>query len=184
MKKFCDKFTKQQWRVTVPNISTTMFKKSPSKSRDDVSDNQMVKKKCYGSYDLQTAALEFEKTKSVVGSVIFDSASIVSDSDSYQDAIETSEKLGSVDDLDSSLYADVDTSIKSETSRCPSDCNEKFGCDVPKISFSFFDEQDNHEYQVIERIVRNVCPSLYLAKNLRFIFFNYYTKIAELNGRV
>lgn len=149
MKKFCNKLAKQQWRVTVPNINTSLFKRSSSKEKEEIPNNNQLMKSSSGSYDLEAAAIEFEKNRNVVNALVLDSDSSDSDSDNYEDATAMSEKLSSADDMDTSVYADVESTQRSETSKCISDCNDKYEYDVPRIKFSFFEEPNQHEYQVI-----------------------------------
>lgn len=131
MKKFCDKVTKQQWRVTVPNINSRFFKK-----RDD-NPGKKSPKPASGCYDLEAAQREFDRCSSLPKDVILiDTDS--SDSESYQDARMSSDKRSSANftsDDDVELYVDVDSKFPDSTP----DKSAQFEYDVPKISFSFFE---------------------------------------------
>lgn len=137
MKKFCNKITKQQWRLTVPNVNTSMFKKSPKVDRDV---------KC-GSYDLEEAQREYDRSRSVPNSVLIETDS--SDSENYQDACAMSEKRSSAhtdDDLD--VYEDADNRVVL-VSKNLTETNGQFEYDVPKISFSFFEGKEQEEYATV-----------------------------------
>lgn len=142
MKKFCNKITKQQWRVTVPNINTTIFRRSTSKEKDE-SCSGKIKKSVSGSYDIEAAQQAFENNRNIVNTIILEDVSSDSDSDGdYQDARAMSEKLSS-DEMNTSVYADVELSPKTYVN----ESNDEF--EVPNISFSFFEEQNNYDYQVV-----------------------------------
>ncbi|KAF5308766.1 hypothetical protein FQR65_LT05998 [Abscondita terminalis] len=148
MKKFCSKITKQQWRVTVPNINSSIFKRSVSREKDDLRISPRVKKSCSGCYDIEAAQQEFEQKTNVTNTIILENYSSDSESDGdYQDATAMSEKLSSTDELDTSVYADVELSPKSNRSSYINECCGDF--EVPEISFSFFEER-NHEYQDVK----------------------------------
>lgn len=139
MKKICNKLAKQQWRMTVPNINTSIFKRSPSKEKDEQVE-QKLSKSSSGIYDLEAAAKEYEKNGSVSKALVLENGSSESSDEEYEDARAMSERLSSNDEFDTSVYVDVDAPPKGVES---STFNE-----VPKISFSFFEEQSCHEYQV------------------------------------
>lgn len=135
MKKFCNKITKQQWRLTVPNVNTSIFKKSPKEERRETT------VKC-GSYDLQEAQREYDRSRSVPNSVLIETDS--SDSDNYQDACAMSEKRSSAhtdDDVD--VYEDADNKVVL-ISKNMTQSNAEFEYDVPKISFSFFEKHEEY----------------------------------------
>ncbi|XP_031343055.1 uncharacterized protein LOC116170690 [Photinus pyralis] len=140
MKKFCNKISKQQWRVSVPNINTAIFKRSSSKEKDE-SGSGKIKKSASGSYDIEAAQQAFEQNRNIVKTIIAEDESSDSDSDEYQDARAMSEKLS--DEMNSSVYADVELPTKVDVNECSD------GFDVPNISFSFFEEQNNYDYQVV-----------------------------------
>lgn len=132
MKKFCNKITKQQWRLTVPNVNSSIFKKSPKIDR-----NGSVK--C-GSYDLEEAQKEYDRSRSVPNSVFIETDS--SDSDNYQDASTMSDKRNSAHtDDDADVYEDADNKIVL-VSKNMTETNSEFEYDVPKISFSFFEQEE------------------------------------------
>lgn len=139
MKKFCNKITKQQWRLTVPNVNTSIFKKSSKVERDGAV-------KC-GSYDLEEAQKEYDRSRSVPNSVFIETDS--SDSDNYQDACAMSEKRSSAhtdDDVD--VYEDADNKVIL-ISKNITEMNGQFEYDVPKISFSFFENKEQEEYATV-----------------------------------
>uniref|UniRef100_A0A1Y1K429 SH3 domain-containing protein n=2 Tax=Photinus pyralis TaxID=7054 RepID=A0A1Y1K429_PHOPY len=140
MKKFCNKISKQQWRVSVPNINTAIFKRSSSKEKDE-SGSGKIKKSASGSYDIEAAQQAFEQNRNIVKTIIAEDESSDSDSDEYQDARAMSEKLS--DEMNASVYADVELPTKVDVNECSD------GFDVPNISFSFFEEQNNYDYQVV-----------------------------------
>lgn len=139
MKKFCDKVAKQQWRVTVPNINTKFFKK-----REETSGKKSPAKSSSGCYDLEAAQREFDRCRSVPnGAAFIDTDS--SDSESYQDARMSSDKRSSANftsDDDVELYVDVDSKFPESAP----ENHSQFEYDVPKISFSFF---ENEEYAMV-----------------------------------
>jgi hypothetical protein len=59
MRKFYNKISKQQWRVTVPNINTSLLKKIPNKISEDIKSNSRNS----GSYDLELAQKEYDKSR-------------------------------------------------------------------------------------------------------------------------
>lgn len=139
MKKFCNKITKQQWRLTVPNVNTSIFKKSPKAERDGTV-------KC-GSYDLEEAQKEYDRSRSVPNSVFIETDS--SDSDNYHDASAMSEKRSSgITDDDGEVFEECDNAVVL-VSKNMTDTNSQFEYDVPKISFSFFENQEHEEYATI-----------------------------------
>jgi hypothetical protein len=146
MRKFYNKISKQQWRVTVPNINTSLLKKIPNKISEDIKSNSRNS----GSYDLEQAQKEYDKSRSLPNSVYVNS-DVSSDSDSddenFEDArtsdrnsnVDTNRETSEDDFLDSELYADVLVVNKMEPEPTKTnDVNEQYQYDVPKISFSFF----------------------------------------------
>lgn len=129
MKKFCDKVANKQWRVTVPNINTKFFRKREENG------GKRSPKPASGCYDFQEAQREFDRCCSLPKDVVLvDTDS--SDSESYQDARMSSDKRSSANftsDDDVELYVDVDSKFPAETAAA------QFEYDVPKISFSFFE---------------------------------------------
>lgn len=144
MKKFCNKITKQQWRVTVPNINSSLFKRSPKDENN--------RKTVSGSYDLEEAQREYDRCRTVSGGAVEPSES--SDSENYEDA-RMSEKHSSVNamstDDDCELYVDVDCKTPEKMTLEGND--QPFEYDVPKISFSFLErganENEPAEYAVV-----------------------------------
>ncbi|RZB39528.1 nostrin [Asbolus verrucosus] len=152
MKKFCNKITKQQWRVTVPNINTSLFRRIPVKGADDIKSGSRNS----GSYDLEQAQKEYDKSRSLPNSMYVNSdTSSDTGDENYEDArasARNSNRDTSEDDfLDTELYVDVNMEKKAEEGK-----DEPFEYDVPKISFSFFakksDSQEN-TYENEESIV-------------------------------
>lgn len=146
MRKFYNKISKQQWRVTVPNINTSLLNKIPNKISEDIKSNSRNS----GSYDLEQAQKEYDKSRSLPNSVYVNS-DVSSDSDSddenFEDArtsdrnsnVDTNRETSEDDFLDSELYADVLVVNKMEPEPTKTnDVNEQYQYDVPKISFSFF----------------------------------------------
>lgn len=103
--------------------------------------------KC-GSYDLEEAQKEYDRSRSVPNSVLIDTDS--SDSDNYQDACAMSEKRSSAhtDDDGQDVYEDADNKVVL-VSKNMTDTNGQFEYDVPKISFSFFENQEQEEYATV-----------------------------------
>lgn len=136
MKKFCNKITKQQWRVTVPNINTTLFKRSP---KDDK--NRKTASACY---DLEEAQREYDRCRSVPNGILEDSDSSSSDSQEYQDATMSEKRSSNATDDDTELYVDVEQRITPIPQK---EHETAFEYDVPKISFSFFGKEANQVHQ-------------------------------------
>ncbi|KAJ8917522.1 hypothetical protein NQ315_005571 [Exocentrus adspersus] len=143
MKKFiANKINKQHWRVTVPNLNSALFRKSPAKD-EDKSDKES--KRSSGFYDLQEAQLEYDKTRSLPNSVYVDTSSSEDDEDNYEDARAASDRSSNnlnKDTSDTDLYVDVESSQRVESTNL-SVSNGKFEYDVPRISFKFFDKNKN-----------------------------------------
>lgn len=182
MKKFCNKITKQQWRVSVPNINSNIFRRSQSKGEEDVANNKKlsnINRLSSGCYDLEEAEMAFDRSLSVPDAVYAETeVSTTStssnntsddkddddDEDCYEDArnssgINYSSSKTSIDDEYSTVNAASSTLTLAKLATSPSsksvssqaiastssstnltDNNAKFLYDVPKISFSFFDE--------------------------------------------
>lgn len=151
MKKFCNKITKQQWRVTVPNINT--FKKSIGKEED--------KRISSGSYDLQLAEKEFD-CRSREHRLELDTDSSDSEhDDTFEDArngFEKSTDLLSTTPIpedDCEIYTDVPNN--REFSKTLTENNSKYEYDVPKISFNFFEKkQEENEVKFEQCDYENV----------------------------
>ncbi|CAH0556629.1 unnamed protein product [Brassicogethes aeneus] len=143
MKKFCDKISKQEWRITVPNINSSIFRRSPS------SDKGSASKRSSGSYDVQEAQIEYDKSRSLPNSIY------ITDSDTEDDVFEDarglsdrSNRVSEADDTD--LYTDVVVCTKFESKNLDA-ANGPFLYDVPRISFKFFEKKDD-TYQNVEVI--------------------------------
>lgn len=156
MKKFCHKITKQQWRVSVPNINTSIFRKSFTRDESEKSQlgSKESKKSSSGTYDLQEAEKHYKISNSVPNSV-FDSDSSDSESDEkFEDArmvldkSNTNVSSASKDIVfDSNLYVDLQRNEK-----CDQNLNKNFKHEreVPTISFSFFDsDRDCDQYETV-----------------------------------
>lgn len=152
MKKFCNKLTKQQWRVSVPNINinSNLFRRSQSKGDDEneIIDEKKSKKNkrvSSGCYDLEEAERAFDRSLSVPDAVFAEpevctdtTSTISSDGEYYEDA---SNNTG-INCSRTTIVADEYTTvipIESSTTNLTEN-NGKYTYDVPKISFSFFDE--------------------------------------------
>lgn len=139
MKKFItSKINKQHWRVTVPNLNTSLFRKSPMKE-EDKSDKES--KRSSGFYDLQEAQLEYDKTRSLPNSVYIDTSSS-EDEEDYEDARTMSDRSSNninKENSDTDLYVDVESGQKGESTNLDLN-NGKFEYDVPRISFKFFEK--------------------------------------------
>ncbi|KYB27571.1 hypothetical protein TcasGA2_TC013784 [Tribolium castaneum] len=109
MKKICNKISKQQWRITVPNINS---KKAATERKS-------------GSYDLEAAQKEYDRTRTVPNSVFVNSDSDSdTDDEKFQDAMENG------------------TSYLNEPT-------EPVEYDVPKISFKFLSKGEPPENDVV-----------------------------------
>ncbi|XP_018325019.1 uncharacterized protein LOC108736906 isoform X2 [Agrilus planipennis] len=153
MKKFYNKISKPQWRVSIASVTNpSFFRRSPCSNKEDggaMSEksylevpNKKKNRNSSGSYDLQQAQLEFDQNNAIIDSVVVEPNLSESDSEeNYEDARGNSDKMSSADELESSFYADAISSTpnKLETSSSLPPANEEFHYDVPKISFSFFD---------------------------------------------
>lgn len=140
MKKFItNKINKQHWRVTVPNLNTSLFRKSPLKE-EDKSDKES--KRSSGFYDLQEAQLEYDKTRSLPNSVYVDTSSS-EDEEDFEDARAMSDRSSNninKENSDTDLYVDVESGQKVESTDPDPNNGNKFEYDVPRISFKFFDK--------------------------------------------
>lgn len=138
MKKFCNKISKQQWRITVPNINSSVLKKLPNKISDDIRSNSRNS----GSYDLEAAQKEYDRSRSLPNSVYLNSDTSDSDTDDekYEDARNSNVDTNPSEDdfLDTELYADVVITNKMEAINT----DTQYTYDVPKISFSFFSKSE------------------------------------------
>lgn len=133
MKKFYDKFSKQQWRITVPNLNTgnKLFSK-----RDSNSDGVRKRTSTAGSYDVQAAQELYDRTTSLPNSVYINSDKSASSSETEEED-DDEQFQDATNDIE--LYADVMNNI--ETLKITQNCenNAEFEYDVPKISFKFFE---------------------------------------------
>lgn len=103
MKKFCSKLSKPQWRVTVPHLQPpALFRQSSGKEKEKTASSSST-----GSYDLEAAAKEYDRSRSVVILQNVDSSDSETDpSECYEDAT-MSEKLSSPERQDDSgIYAE------------------------------------------------------------------------------
>ncbi|XP_050306728.1 uncharacterized protein LOC126743603 [Anthonomus grandis grandis] len=115
MKKFCNKITKKDWRITIPNLQSPLAVKKP------LEEDEKNSKRSSGFYDFQEAQLEYDKSRSLPNSIYVDSSS--SDSEvEFMDAKEhTSQEI----------YSNIDKN------------NSKYEYDVPRISFKFPEKLEN-----------------------------------------
>ncbi|KAG5890564.1 hypothetical protein JTB14_012692 [Gonioctena quinquepunctata] len=143
MRKFITtKINNQQWRMTVPNLNTTIFRKSSSKE-DDKSDKES--KRSSGFYDFQDAQQEYDKSRSLPNSVYVETSSSGDDEEEFEDARTLSDKSSTRNkensDTDMEVYQDVETCPTQVVSKNISQNNSQFEYDVPRISFKFFEKQ-------------------------------------------
>lgn len=139
MKKFlATKINKDQWRLTVPNINHSIFRKS-SKD-DDKSDKES--KRSSGFYDFQEAQTEYDKSRSLPNSVYVDTSCSESEEEIFEDARAMSDKKDT-SDTDADVYTDVEPVPKGETKNIDKN-NSKYEYDVPRISFKFFEKEQKH----------------------------------------
>ncbi|CAG9813904.1 unnamed protein product [Phaedon cochleariae] len=159
MKKFITtKISKQQWRVTVPNINANVFRKSPAKEDDKSSDKES--KRSSGFYDFQDAQQEYDKTRSLPNSVYVTTSSSDEEEEEFEDARaamsdRSSNKNKENSDTDQEVYQDVEPTVK--VSKNISQNNSQYEYDVPRISFKFFEkhkqkeeENDQPNYEDVE----------------------------------
>lgn len=142
MKKFCDKITKKEWRVTIPNLNSPVFRKSPSVKDND---SNKTSKRSSGFYDFQEAQTEFDKSRSLPSSIYVESASSCSsDNEADESFHDAREKVSSQDirkstsetETDQELYMDVEEPTNIDKN------NSKFEYDVPRISFNFCERKN------------------------------------------
>lgn len=157
MKKFCHKITKQQWRVSVPNLNTSLFKKTFS--RDDSEKNHLsvreIKTSSSGTYDLQEAEKNYRTTSSVPNSIFNSDSSDTESDEKFEDACTVLNKSNTnIDDesrnmiFDTNLYVDLESN--ENINQGMNHSNAKYECEVPTISFSFFDtDQDGDQYETV-----------------------------------
>ncbi|KAF7281452.1 nostrin [Rhynchophorus ferrugineus] len=157
MKKFCNKLAKKEWRVTIPNITSPVFGRSPNKETED-----KTSKRSSGFYDLQEAQVEYDKCQSLPNSVYIESPSSSSESDvdddNYHDAREKSSNQDirrsvSENETDQELYVDVEEPKNIDRN------NSRFEYDVPRISFKFSEKRDP-ESNIYENNVHGSEPVL------------------------
>ncbi|XP_022899908.1 uncharacterized protein [Onthophagus taurus] len=136
MKKFYTKFSKQQWRTTVPNLNTSIFKKY---SKDDSNkENRMSS----ASYDLQMAEKNY---------VVSDEVPTTIDSDTepdevFEDARTIIQK--SKEDVSKNIKYDSDLYVEVEPPAISLKNNSKYEAEVPSISFSFFENRNYDQVRV------------------------------------
>lgn len=141
MKKFLTtKINKDQWRLTVPNINHSIFRKS-SKD-DDKSDKES--KRSSGFYDFQEAQVEYDKSRSLPNSVYVDTSCSESDEEIFEDARAMSDKNKDTSDTDGDVYTDVEPVSKAVCTNIDKN-NSKYEYDVPRISFKFFEKEQKQE---------------------------------------
>ncbi|CAG9858488.1 unnamed protein product [Phyllotreta striolata] len=126
MKKFIStKINKQQWRITVPNLNSTIFRRSPSK------EDEKTSKRSSGFYDFAEAQQVYDQTRSLPNSVYMEAASSSSSSCEFEDA------KGELE-----FPARPETVCAKIESKNTEENNGQFEYDVPKISFKFFGKDD------------------------------------------
>ncbi|KAH1024466.1 uncharacterized protein LOC109537470 isoform X1 [Dendroctonus ponderosae] len=148
MKKFCNKITKKEWRITVPNLSSPVFRRSPS----TLDDSDKTSKRSSGFYDFQEAQLEFDKGRSLPNSIYVDSGSSSSSStgvdEQFQDAQDRTtcldiKRSASENETDQEIYVDVEEPKNIDKN------NSRFEYDVPKISFKFCEKKSAYPEESI-----------------------------------
>lgn len=148
MKKFCNKITKKEWRITVPNLSSPVFRRSPS----TLDESDKTSKRSSGFYDFQEAQLEFDKGRSLPNSIYVDSGSSSSSStgvdEQFQDAQDKTTFLDvkrstSEIETDQEIYVDVEEPKNIDKN------NSRFEYDVPKISFKFCEKRNAYQEESI-----------------------------------
>ncbi|KAI4465241.1 sh3 domain-containing [Holotrichia oblita] len=157
MKKFCHKITKQQWRVSVPNINTSLFKKTFSRNDSEKNDLNVreIKTSSSGTYDLQEAEKNYRTTSSVPNSMFNSDSSDTESDEKFEDACTVLNKSNSnVNDelnnmvFDTNLYVDLESN--DIINQNMNNSTGKYESEVPTISFSFFDaEQDGDQYETV-----------------------------------
>ncbi|XP_066147360.1 uncharacterized protein Nost [Euwallacea fornicatus] len=129
MKKFCNKIAKKDWRVTIPNINSSIFRRSPNCDEDKTS------KRSSGFYDFHEAQVEFDKGRSLPNSIYVESDSSSTSSDTGnedQEFVDAQDKTPNRE-----IYMDMEELKNIDKN------NSKFEYDVPKISFKFTQKQEN-----------------------------------------
>lgn len=121
MKKFCSKLSKPQWRVTVPNLQPpALFRQSSGKEKEKTASSSST-----GSYDLEAAAKEYDRSRSVVVLQTVDSSDSETDPECYEDAT-MSEKLSSPEcQDDSGIYAEPQHSQRLSSSKVLDEFNSR-----------------------------------------------------------
>ncbi|KAK9888645.1 hypothetical protein WA026_000872 [Henosepilachna vigintioctopunctata] len=135
MKKLYNKINNKQWRMTVPNINSSIFRRGNRSPVDSLNRNS-------GFYDVQEAEKEYENSRSVPNSVyILESGS--EDESKYQDARDNIVEARTDDD------ACDDRDVYEEMDRVPYEqrpaSRQSAEYDVPRISFKFFDKTKTEE---------------------------------------
>lgn len=162
MKKFCNKISKQPWRVSVSNLNASFFRKgsaSPESDSYNVTPNngnteQSEHSDNSGSY-LTVNSEHSDKNKSNRNSVITEGIEEGEDTDDdqesrYEDASPMYDKKVAIclssgdeneEEITQHLYADIENSLDKVDDKN----DDKFIYDVPKISFSFFETLEDVE---------------------------------------
>ncbi|CAG9839210.1 unnamed protein product [Diabrotica balteata] len=161
MKKFITtKINKQQWRVTVPNINSNLFRRSASK--DDKSDKES--KRSSGFYDFQEAQEDFNKFRSVQNSIYLESSTSVStSSEEFEDARTMSDRSSNKNkesDTDVEAYQDIEITSTPIVSKNIDDNNSQYEYDVPRISFKFFGEKPEENIYENEECTRELVDTV------------------------
>lgn len=145
MKKFCNKISNNQWRVTVPNLNTTIFRKSTSSCEMDAVEKKRVSS---GSYDIPAAQREYDLHGRVTtqSQHSLPQQSDSSSTGSYQDACQEEGE-------NTELYDVVDVhnpSVRIVESRNLSEANNRYEYDVPRIHFCFIEQKQQQNQKLTE----------------------------------
>lgn len=134
MKKFYTKLSRPSWRVTVPNLNTSFFGKAEEKTDIEQKSENFRNSE---SYDVQKAETQNSEKDDEIKCEESDSEA----ESKYEDASPMYEKkpdfdTDSLENMeDVNIYADVDNIQNTEVSDSSS-----YEYDIPRISFSFFEE--------------------------------------------
>nr|CAI5867280.1 unnamed protein product [Callosobruchus analis] len=140
MKKFITtKISKQQWRVTVPNINGSFLRKSPARDEEK---SDKGSKRSSGFYDFQEAQNEYDKSRSLPASMYIDS----SGSDTEEEEVFIDATSNDRDDPEGELYQDIEDTLRTQSEALTKN-NSQFEYDVPKISFKFFEKHKESQEQ-------------------------------------
>uniref|UniRef100_A0A6P7GED8 Uncharacterized protein LOC114336326 n=1 Tax=Diabrotica virgifera virgifera TaxID=50390 RepID=A0A6P7GED8_DIAVI len=183
MKKFITtKINKQQWRVTVPNINSNLFRKSASK--DDKSDKES--KRSSGFYDFQEAQEDFNKFRSVQNSIYLESSTSVStSSEEFEDARTMSDRSSNNNkesDTDAEAYQDIEITSTPIVSKKIDDNSSQYEYDVPRISFKFFGEKPEENIYENEECTRDSVDTV--VSEVKIIVTSENSKNSALNNPV